>query len=158
MKVYGIIKMDVNGNGKTLFGYNPNEGAMRMPCWVNDSIIIHIRYSQQFYSSEIFSMDSSGENIIRLTFNDENDYYPKYSDNKIAFTSQANDEFKINIWTMNSNGTNLNKLTDNQAYGCSWSPDGKYIVYTDARAENGRLWIMNMDGSNKRQLTFKNQF
>ncbi len=36
-----------------------------------------------------------------------------------------------------------------------WSPDGKYIVYTDVRQEYGRLFIMNADGSDKRQLTFE---
>ncbi|HAX95426.1 MAG TPA: hypothetical protein DCY35_02730, partial [Prolixibacteraceae bacterium] len=158
MKVYGIFKMDINGKEKILFGYNETDGAMRMPCWTKDSKIIHIRYSQQFYSGEIFSMDSNGENELRLTFDDAYDYYPRFSNNKIAFTSEQRDKPHFRIWTMGADGSNLEQLTGTQSYGCDWSPDGKYIVYTDARAENGRLWIMNADGSNKRQLTFEHHF
>jgi len=159
MKVYGIFKMDINGDAKILFGYSANVGAMRMPYWENDSTIVHIRYSQQFSStSEIFSMDTSGGNELRLTFNNTTDYYPKFSNNKIAFTSMSDIVFETGIWIMNDDGSNQKRLTDTQAYGCSWSPDGKYIVYTDARNTNGRLWIMDEDGSNKRQLTFKHHF
>jgi Tol biopolymer transport system component len=105
-------------------------------------------------------MDSNGENEIRLTFNDSDDYYSKFSNNKnkIVFTSKPRDKPHFRIWTMDADGLNLEQLTDTQAYGCDWSPDGKYIVYTDARAENGRLWIMDADGSNKRQLTFEHHF
>ena len=158
MKVYGIFKIDTKGKMKILFGYSANEGAVRMPYWVNDSTLVHIRYSQQFYSCEIFSMDSTGENESRLTFNDAAEYYPKYSNIKIAFTSLSENEPEIGIWTMNADGSSLKRLTDTQAYGCDWSPDGKSIVYTDARSENGRLWIMNSDGGNKKQLTFKHHF
>ncbi|MDD4427160.1 MAG: DPP IV N-terminal domain-containing protein [Paludibacter sp.] len=157
MKVYGIFKINNNEKEKILFGYDTN-GAMRMPTWTNNSTIIHIRYSQQFYYPEIFSMDSNGKNEIRLTFNDANDYYPKFSNNKIVFTSKPHDKLYFRIWTMDADGSNLKRLTDTQAYTCDWSPDGKYIVYTDARKENGRLWIMDADGGNKRQLTFEHHF
>jgi len=58
----------------------------------------------------------------------------------------------------NSDGSGLKQLTDTRGYTCDWSPDGKQIVYTDSRAENGRLWIMDVDGSNKKQLTFEYYF
>ncbi len=157
MKVYGIFKIGNSGKEKILFGYDTN-GAIRMPTWANNSTIIHIRYSQQFYLPEIFSMDSNGENEVRLTFNNANDYYPKFSNNRIAFTSEPHDKPHFRIWTMNADGSGLKRLTDTQSYTCDWSPDGKHIVYTDARVENGRLWIMDADGSNKRQLTFDYQF
>jgi TolB protein len=157
MKFYGIFKMDKSGKEKTLFGYDVN-GAIRMPTWANNSTIIHIRYSQQFYLPEIFSMKSNGKNEVRLTFNNANDYYPKFSNNRIAFTSKPHDKPHFGIWTMDADGSNLKQLTDTQAYTCDWSPDGKHIVYNDARAKNGRLWIMDADGSNKRQLTFDYHF
>jgi Tol biopolymer transport system component len=103
-------------------------------------------------------MDISGENEIRMTFNDASDRYPKFLSNKIVFTSKPRDKPQRLIWTMDADGSNLKQLTDTPTYSCDWSHDGKYIVYTDARAENGRLWIMNADGSNKRQLTFEHHF
>lgn len=56
---------------------------------------------------------------------------------------------------MDVDGSELKQLTNTQGYSCDWSPDGNYIVYTDSRRENGRLWLMHADGSNKRQLTFE---
>jgi TolB protein len=158
IKFYGIFKMDNNGKEKVLFRYDDNEGDMRMPTWADNSTIFYVRYSPKFYSTEIFSMDSNGENELRLTFNDADDLYPKFSNNKLAFLSKKRDNPQPRIWKMNTDGSNQIQLTNTQTSSCDWSPDGNYIVYTDGRAENGRLWIMNADGSNKRQLTFEHQF
>ncbi len=35
-----------------------------------------------------------------------------------------------------------------------WRPDVGKTIYTDSRAINECLWIMNSDGPGKRQLTF----
>ena len=152
MKFYGIFKMKNNGNEKSLIRYDNKEGDMRMPSWENDSTIIYARYSPLFYSTEIFSMDSDGKNEIRLTFNDTDDRFPKFSNNRVVFIS------KNNISVMDADGSNLKQLTNTQSYSCGWSPEGNSIVYTDTRLENGRLWIMDANGSNKRQLTFDYHF
>lgn len=82
--------------------------------------------------------------------------YPRYSPDggKIAFTSQSRWQFP-RIWVMNSDDTNPQELTDTQATTCDWSPCGEWIVYTDTRQGNGRLWLMRKDGTDKRQLTFE---
>mgnify|MGYP000889828828 CR=1 FL=1 len=159
MAFYGIVKIDVYGNGGILLRYDIKEGDMRMPTWKDNSTIIYARYSSSFYSTEIFSFDLNSEKESRLTFNEADDYYPKYSNNKIAFTSILRiDKPDFGLWTMDDDGSNLRRIIETTAYSCNWSPDGKYIVFTDASAENGRLWIINSDGSNKRQLTFEHHF
>jgi TolB protein len=35
----------------------------------------------------------------------------------------------------------------------NWSPDGQLIVYQTIRGSQWELWVMNADGSNKRQIT-----
>ena len=75
----------------------------------------------------------------------------------LVFTSQSTDGWP-QIWTINADGSDSKQLTDTQGYSCDWSQDGRYIVYTDSRGENGRLWIMDADGNNKRQLTFEYLF
>jgi TolB protein len=156
--LYAVWKMESNGDNKTLIANTPEEGAVRMPYWLNNKII-HIRYLKGVYSSEVFSMGHDGENLKRLTYNEATDYYPKLSRNtgKIVFSSQPGDGWP-QIWTINADGSDLKQLTDTQGYSCDWSPDGNYIVYTDSRGENGRLWIMDADGNNKRQLTFDDHF
>jgi Tol biopolymer transport system component len=67
----------------------------------------------------------------------------------IAFTVNEPDGWHVG--TVNPDGTDQRILTGGvRDYGTSWSPDGAQIAYdTDHRG----IWIMNADGSHKRQLT-----
>lgn len=66
------------------------------------------------------------------------------------------------IWTMDANGNNKKQLTflPSKAFGPAFSPDGKHIAYFDygaGEADTGlvgiEVWVMNTDGTNKKQLT-----
>lgn len=159
-RFYAIWKIQNNGGARTLITtFSADYGDIRMPNWIGTNIV-HIRYSRNTAAPEIFLMNHEGENVVRLTSNEASDYYPKFSKDqaKIAFSSKAQYDSHYQIWTMNVGGSGLKRLTNTQGYSCDWSADGARIVYTDSRAENGRLWIMDADGCNKRQLTFENQF
>jgi len=151
-----IWKMNKDGTNKIRIAYEPTKGEIRMPSWsVATNKIMHIRYLPGVFSSEIFEMDHDGNNVIRLTFNNHTDYYPKYNQiaNKIVFESQAYASFpKISV--INEDGNNYLELTEGST--CDWSPDGQNIVYTYSRSVSGMLWIIKNDGSDKRQLTFDN--
>jgi TolB protein len=91
----------------------------------------------------------------------------------IVFTSTRNGD--LDIYTMDADGTNVKQLTHELGYdgGPFWSYDGKKIVYraehpqTPAqikdykelyargliRPGNLELWVMNVDGSGKYQVT-----
>lgn len=126
--------------------------------------------------TEIFIMDSSGQNSIRLTDNQLADYRPAWSPDgsKIAYVSATHieneipDYFVYNIWMMDTNGTNKTQLTYeygnyNGAFNPAWSPNGDQIVYAKGELFEEKyvikivyhLWIMDADGENKRQLTGK---
>ena len=92
---------------------------------------------------------------------------------KIVFTSQRNGD--LDIYTMNLDGTDLRQVTDKLGYdgGPFFSWDGTKIVYRCYHPEstedikrytqllneemiepgNFQIWIMNADGSGKRQVT-----
>ncbi|HEX9106743.1 MAG TPA: hypothetical protein VF832_05940, partial [Longimicrobiales bacterium] len=92
---------------------------------------------------------------------------------KIVFTSMRDGD--LDIYTMDADGSNVRKLTDEIGYdgGPFFSPDGTKIVYrayhpdTPDKVEDYRrllrqgvvrpttmeLWVMNADGSGKRQIT-----
>lgn len=63
------------------------------------------------------------------------------------------------IYTMNSDGTNATRLTDNPGNDLfpAWSPDGRYIAFNSVRGDTslGRrdIYIMNADGSDRRRVT-----
>lgn len=131
-----------------------------MPSWSpSGTQIIHIRYLVGVTSSEIFVMDTSGANPIRLTINNIKDAYPKYSPDvkSLAFNSKQ-DSGVLQVWVMNVDGTNCIQLTTYGGEKPAWSPEGKIIYvhynYRKFNANNGTLWVMDADGGNKYQLTF----
>ena len=92
---------------------------------------------------------------------------------KIIFTSTRDGD--LDLYSMDVNGKNVKRLTTELGYdgGAFYSPDGKQIVYrsyhpkTDAEIarykdrlandliepNNFEIWVMNADGTNKRQVT-----
>jgi TolB protein len=82
--------------------------------------------------------------------------YPGQND-RIAYVSHSPSGLH-EIYTMNPDGTERKKLTDNQAYDTSpaYSPNGKEIAFVSQREgqENGKVYTMNAeDGSGQRNLS-----
>ena len=153
-----IWKMRANGTDKRDISEH-GIGEWRMPHWSpNGKQIVHQRYVD-VDAPEIVVMDSTGQNVVRLTFDDHGDFHPKYSPDgtKIAFYSQP----RIGpaaIWVMNSDGSDLRKVSPDYAWRFDWSPDGRKFVFLNwdfltTRLANGELWIMNVDGTGLRPLT-----
>jgi len=154
-----IWKMHHDGSNKTRIAYDTVNGETRMPYWAKNDVISHVRYvNSGSHHPEVFIMDSNGDHVRRLTNDSHHDRYPRLSsNNQIVFSRQSSGE-SPKIWIMSAvdgdSKTNLGPTTE----VCEWSPDGNRIVYTNAIKSDGRLWIMHADGSNKKQLTFINQF
>ena len=76
---------------------------------------------------------------------------------KIVFYSFRHGEENIEIYTMDSDGTNQTRLTFNEAIdaGPAWSPNGQQIVFKSERdgKRNTEVYVMNADGQNQRRLT-----
>lgn len=64
-------------------------------------------------------------------------------------TGDKNQIFKVDLATGET--TQLTKEGDN--IDPKWSPDGKQIAYASDQGKKFELWLMDADGSNKRQLT-----
>ena len=88
-----------------------------------------------------------------------NNRYVKYSpDGKmIAFLSILTGKGE-QLFRINSDGTELTKLTTEGCVEFSWSPENKIVFVSfdgvSLDKTKGTLWIMNADGSNKRVLTY----
>jgi Tol biopolymer transport system component/DNA-binding winged helix-turn-helix (wHTH) protein len=61
------------------------------------------------------------------------------------------------IWKINSDGSNLQQLTTNNANAVdrevSATADGRYLVFESNRSGSFQIWRANSDGSNLKQLT-----
>ena len=123
---------------------------------------------------DIFTARVDGSDLKRLTDTPGYDAETTISrDGKLVFTSTRDGD--LDIYTMDANGRNVRRLTNELGYdgGPFWSKDGKQIVYRAHHPQDPKekedyisllkqnlirptkldIWVMNADGSNKRQVT-----
>lgn len=124
---------------------------------------------------DIYTSNSDGTNIKPLTSEKGYDAEATVSPDgrRIVFTSARDGD--LDLYVMDKNGKNVKRLTTELGYdgGAFFSPDGRQIVYrafhpkTDAEIarykqklsenliepNNFEVWVMNADGTNKRQVT-----
>lgn len=107
------------------------------------------------HNIEIYIMNSDGGSQTRLTNQTGNDFEPAFSPDgaRIVFTSdrdtaEVGDPFAYELYAMDSDGSNITRLTSNTARdsGAVFSPDGTRIAFN---RESG-IWIMNSDGTEPR--------
>jgi Tol biopolymer transport system component len=74
---------------------------------------------------------------------------------RIAFASDRGSPFYFHIFTMNADGSDVKRLTDNlnQDKSPAWSPDGRRIAFTSDRDGNSEIYVMNEDGTGVIRVT-----
>ena len=124
---------------------------------------------------DIFTANADGKKIKQLTKTAGYDAEATVSPDgkKIIFTSTRDGD--LDLYSMDTSGKNVKRLTTELGYdgGAFYSPDSKQIVYrayhpkTEAdiarykdrlandliEPNNFEVWVMNADGTNKRQVT-----
>ena len=113
---------------------------------------------------DIFAVDRNGMNMKRLTTAPGYDEWPEWSPvgGKIAW-QRLELNSRSDIWVMNEDGSNPVSLTSDMPESDamrghpSWSRDGSRVAFhqwvNGPAGTTASIWIMNADGSNKRQLT-----
>lgn len=154
---YNIWVMNTDGSQKTLIDSNAN-----YPDWVDGSYsLIYFKPvilpdgSQSGDTLVQYFLSSNTKQVMAILFGDEHkiNMYPSYAGDKIIFCS-FNNISAAYVYSMDLNGSNIIKLTTTQSYSPDYSPAKGKIVYTNRDKGNGRLWIMDKDGSGKTQLTY----
>jgi Tol biopolymer transport system component len=147
-----IWKMRRDGESKTRIAFTPNLGETRMPNWGIDFTIVHQRYLE-ISSPEVFTMDSIGNSIKRITEDNIFDNTPKFSLSADTIGVVSGNCLRI------INRENPSKIVAIEGVSSfSWSPDGRIVFlkfdYIRIDETRGTLWIMNADGSGQTPLTY----
>ncbi len=118
---------------------------------------------------QIYIMNSDGSNVRPLVRMpgyscDTAQWSPvpvggAYGTHRIAFRAYPIGGARGDIYSVNSDGTDLVNLTQLQDRydnsNPSWSPDGQYIAFSSTRAGGkAEIWVMRADGSNPRRVTY----
>lgn len=117
-------------------------------------------------NSEIYKLQQSHDKVQQLTNSSGLDIEPAWSPDgqKIAFASNRPDEAGFQIYVMNADGSNQQRVGEAQPGDNthpSWSPDGRQLIFQSQRDTNGDplddnsdIYMMNSDGSNINVLAF----
>jgi RHS repeat-associated protein len=105
-------------------------------------------------TAQLYSMNTDGSGVLRLTNDAANDESPRWSPNgsRIVFQSDRDNVFSgmADIYVMNGDGSGQTRLTSdaNDDSAPVWSPNGSKIAFQSARSGvSYQVYTMNSDGS-----------
>lgn len=102
------------------------------------------------FTSQLFSVQASGDGLTQLTTGGANALAPAFSPSgeRIAYV-----RFGYGIYTMSPDGSHLRRLTTNgrDSYP-AWSPDGKFLAFVRPFKTKWRVWIVPSTGGKQRVL------
>jgi RHS repeat-associated protein len=111
-------------------------------------------------SAQLYSMNTDGSGVLRLTNDAANDESPQWSPNgsRIVFQSDRDNVFSgmADIYVMNGDGSGQTRLTSdaNDDSAPVWSPNGSKIAFQSARSGvSYQVYVMNSDGSGQANIS-----
>lgn len=141
-----VAQPDKVENAKQLtFGSIGRSEGMSGLNWTPDGRILYTAVSEN--NRTIWIMDADGGNQKQLVPSGGNNMYPVESADGRYIVFQSNRSGNSAIWRVNSDGSNLVKLTrDDVAGEPAISPNGEWVYYVGASQYIGPVYRMSIDG------------
>tara|TARA_B100001250_G_scaffold360611_1_gene338179 strand:- start:6123 stop:7211 length:1089 start_codon:yes stop_codon:yes gene_type:complete len=180
-KDYDIFSSSLDGSSNIQLTNSNDYDAEATVAFSGDKIIYTSMSSGDL---DLWTMDVDGKNKKQLTnqlgydggaffsYNSKKivwrAYYPKTEqeiiDYKRLLSENSIRPMALQLWIMNSDGTNKNQITDNKAanFGPYFFPDGKRVIFSsnmhDPKGRDFDLYMVDIDGQNLERLTFFDGF
>ena len=121
----------------------------RYPCWSPDGRQIAFTSNRAAGTYNLFVCDADGSNVRQLTHETGTSvaYMPSWAGDRIAFGLHRE---KPEMATIKPDGSHLEVL--GAGHDPCLSPDGRKIAYTGEVTGGVSVFVMDADGSNKRQI------
>ena len=106
-------------------------------------------------SPDLYLVDSTGQNLRKLTTDHINKGTPTWSPDGRFFAYRSNDDGNPDIYVMDMKNNTSRQLTNHPDRDLSpaWSPNGKWIAFVSDRAGDMDIYKIDIDGSNLMRLT-----
>ena len=154
---FSLVEIPAGGGSeKPLTSFNWY-GDIARPMWLKDGSGLVVNARERTVSTpQIWRVSYPGGEVSRVT----NDL-AEYGSSSFGLTADSSTimtlvtERSSRIWLAAPGATGATQLTDGKAdgeNGIAWTPDG-HIVYVAKTGDNLDIWIMNGDGTGKRQVT-----
>ena len=147
-----LYVMDDDGSSVTLLTDQPFQ-LITAPRWSPDGkqIVFERRHAPKNPQIQyIFIMNADGKNIRQLTTGDHSSFSP--DGRSILFKRRGAEAY---ICLLNLESREVKKIARVESNKPTFSPDGKYIVFSRVPTfgkSGANLWIMGADGRNLREL------
>jgi len=109
--------------------------------------------------TQLWVADADGSNPVNLNRFDWQDAGPDWSPDgsRITFSSRQGASGGHDIWEVDPDGGNPDRLTTVPGFGegwPAWHPDGSKVLYSANQTGDAEIWMMDADGSSQTQLSF----
>jgi RHS repeat-associated protein len=114
-------------------------------------VVVAIAPDPNYYAFDLYVYNLDGTLVRKLTSsgvgpNKTINWQPSWSsDNRIAFSS--NSTGRLEIWTINSDGSSLTQATTNGGNFPSWSPDASRIAFASFRDGASQIYSISIGGA-----------
>ncbi|WP_436515517.1 DUF5050 domain-containing protein [Ekhidna sp. To15] len=147
----------MNKDGSNKVNITQSTSPDLMPSWGKDGFIYYSTRVNGIY--QIARIRPDGTDKEMLTNSKDNKLMPQISNDgeKMLFYGDRNGNMEI--YLLDVDRKEITRLTNNPLMDMRprWSPDNTRIVFERGdKGNNHHIYIMNADGSNVKQLTFKN--
>jgi Tol biopolymer transport system component len=146
----------MNANGSEQRKITSSQGNDENPSFAPDSEHVIFESNRDGdRKDQLYVVRIDGSDLKRLTHDENNNICPSFSPDGegilYGLTRPTVAENEHRIFTRQKDGTGLREITDN-GFFARWSPRGDRIAYIAGRYPSTQIYVMNADGSGKRQL------